>query len=310
LPRLSPRKRRRKVCGAFSKPSCTSTLQAISPLATQAASLRRASSPEVVAGDGAAQHDAGPSRDAPQHLVQDRAAHVVEVDVDAIGTQRGEAPAYVFGLVVDGRVEAGFGGEPAAFLRAAGDADHAAALEAGDLTGHRAGGARGSRNDHCLTRPGLPHVEHAEVGGEAGDPEHAERERWLHARGKLREAVAGERVLLPASHARHEVAGPEATRGRRAGSPRGGIRAPAPRSCRASRRRARSGACSPDALPSSRAWRARRPDTGCAAAPGSAPASGSPPRTTRSRTPSPCRPGAIAAASGGSPRSYAHLSSG
>ena len=45
-------------------------------------------------------------------------------------------------FVVDGGIEAGHVGEPAALVRAAGDADHPAALDAGDLPGDGAGRAR------------------------------------------------------------------------------------------------------------------------------------------------------------------------
>ena len=52
--------------------------------------------------------------------------------------------AHVLRLVVDGRVEAEFVDEIAAFFRASGDADDAAADDLGDLSDHHADCARRS----------------------------------------------------------------------------------------------------------------------------------------------------------------------
>jgi hypothetical protein len=43
-----------------------------------------------------------------EHEVEDLAADIVEVDVDAVRTVRAQAFAYVLGLVVDGGVESEF----------------------------------------------------------------------------------------------------------------------------------------------------------------------------------------------------------
>lgn len=54
------------------------------------------------------------------------AADIVEIDVDTIGTQRGDPAWYIFGLVVDAFIDAAIVEEPAAFYLPAGYADNAA----------------------------------------------------------------------------------------------------------------------------------------------------------------------------------------
>ncbi len=68
-----------------------------------------------------------------EHGVEDIAADIVEIHVDAVWTVRPQALARVSCLVVDRGVEAEFLDEVAAFVGAARDADRAAALDLRDL---------------------------------------------------------------------------------------------------------------------------------------------------------------------------------
>ena len=77
-----------------------------------------------------------------QRRIENVAADIVEKDVDPIRAMLSQRLADVLRLVVDGRVEAEFGDEIAAFFRASGDPDDAAAEDPGDLSDHHADRAR------------------------------------------------------------------------------------------------------------------------------------------------------------------------
>ena len=98
-----------------------------------------------------------------EHRVEDLAAHVVEVDVDAVGAQLHEAGGDVLGPVVDARVEAELVDDPAALVVGARDADdRRRALELRELSGDRADATGGAGHHEGLaglrarTRPRSP----------------------------------------------------------------------------------------------------------------------------------------------------------
>ncbi len=106
----------------------------------------------VVAGDQAAHRHTRKGVQAGQHHVEDVAAHVLEVTVDAVRgdvlDHRVEFLGVLGGLVVHAGVEAEFLDHVVALLLAAGHADHAAAGQLGQLAhhaAHRAG--RGADHD-------------------------------------------------------------------------------------------------------------------------------------------------------------------
>jgi len=76
------------------------------------------------------------------------------------------------GLVVDAGVEAEFAHDPLALGRAAGDADHAAALDLRELACELSHGDGRARDDHRLTRLGLADLEQPEVGRQPGAAQH------------------------------------------------------------------------------------------------------------------------------------------
>src|SRR5579859_5553874 len=96
----------------------------------------------VVVGDGAADHDPAEKIHAREREIQDLAADVVEVDVDAFRARILELLAQTAGLVVDAGIEAELFLHVAAFLAAAGDADSSRAPELGELPDYAADRAR------------------------------------------------------------------------------------------------------------------------------------------------------------------------
>src|SRR5665213_1024284 len=78
----------------------------------------------VVLGDRTAQHHPGLHGQIGQAGVEDRASHVVEVDVDPVRTGLAEARRHVLIAIVDGVVESQLTGQPGALLGRSGDAHH------------------------------------------------------------------------------------------------------------------------------------------------------------------------------------------
>ena len=159
-------------------------------------------------GDAAAHRDAGEVVDQFHHRVEGFAADVLEVDVDAVRAGLGELLAEVGVLVVDAGVEAVGADHVLALVLGAGHADHAAALELGDLADHLADGAGGGGYHHGFALLRLADFIQAHVGGEAGHAEHAHggadrrlgRVQLAHRLGRI------DGVFLPAARAQHVVA--------------------------------------------------------------------------------------------------------
>ena len=118
-----------------------------------------------------------------QRRVQRRPADIVEIEIDAVGAgtadRRGQI---VLRLVVDDRIEAQFVGEPGAFLRSAGDADHTAGLDAGDLCGDLPHAAGGGRDQHALARLHRADIAHPEIGGHRAEAERTDPGQRIAAR--------------------------------------------------------------------------------------------------------------------------------
>jgi len=132
----------------------------------------RTSPSEIDLADGAADADARLDGQARQHGLEDLAADVVEKDVHAARAVLLEFVLDRSGLVVDAGVEAEFAHDPLALGRAAGDADHAAALDLRELACELSHGDGRARDDHRLTRLGLADLEQPEVGRQPGAAQH------------------------------------------------------------------------------------------------------------------------------------------
>ncbi len=144
---------------------------------------------------------------AEQHGFENVAAHIVEIDVDALRRRLAERLAHGLGLVVDGRIEAEFVGEELAFRRAARDADHGAALDLGDLPDDGADGARRGGDDHRLAGLRLADFKKPEIGGQPSNAIDAEKVgEGLHLRQLLRRFRGHRRIILPARIRENEVA--------------------------------------------------------------------------------------------------------
>ena len=111
-------------------------------------------------------------------------------------------------MMVDASVEAEFLDHEAALVRPARDPDRAASLDLGDLPDDRADRTRRRRDRDGFTGPRLADFREAHIGRHARHAEHAERRRdRCRRRIELAQARAvGNRVVLPAAMAQHNVA--------------------------------------------------------------------------------------------------------
>src|SRR6187455_225735 len=95
----------------------------------------------VILRDRAAAGDAAAVVHQRETRLENVAADIVEIDVDAVGSRRPQRLEGRAVLVIDRGVEAEFGRQPLALVLAAGDADDVAALDLRDLPDDRPDGA-------------------------------------------------------------------------------------------------------------------------------------------------------------------------
>src|SRR5256712_124115 len=142
-----------------------------------------------------------------QHGFPDGSADVLEVNVDAVWTCRGQSRRKIGGAMIDRGVEAELVLHEGAFLRAAGDADGSRAGELGELSDERPDRTAGRGDDHGL--PGLRLADRAQaaVRREPGHSEHAETGRdWCNGRIQFAKARAvRERVRAPSCSRQDDV---------------------------------------------------------------------------------------------------------
>ena len=109
--------------------------------------------------------------------VQHLAAHIVEIDVDAVRAVLADRRAQIRAPIGEAGVEA----EPlhiVALRRGACNADNAASLHLRDLPGGGAHRPCGRRNQHRVAFLRAPEFQQTEIGGEPRNAEHADRRRW------------------------------------------------------------------------------------------------------------------------------------
>ena len=122
----------------------------------------------------AADRHAGPRVEHRDHGIGDRAADVVEVDVDALGAQLAQLFDVVLGgAIVERAVEAQLVDDIASFFVVSRNAHGAATFDLGDLADDRADGPGRARDEDGLARLGRADVEQAEIGREARHAQHA-----------------------------------------------------------------------------------------------------------------------------------------
>ena len=155
----------------------------------------------VVLRDQAAQRDARVRVEQRHDRIPHRAADVLEVHVDALRARVLEQLRHARVAMIDAGVEAELLHGVVALLLAAGDADRAQPFDLRDLPDDRADGAGRRGDDQRLAGLRLADVERADVRGQPGHAEHAERIRGPRdARIELDDARAVRHlVLLPAA---------------------------------------------------------------------------------------------------------------
>src|SRR5712692_3923847 len=152
----------------------------------------------VVFGDQAANHDTRIHVHQPQRGVENLAADVLEVDVDAFGAGLLEAAMELARLVVDAGIEAQLAADVVAFLLPARDTDRAAAPDLRQLPHHAADRARGGRHHQRLARLGLSDVLQPEIRRYSRHAENAQVTRQRHAAAVDLRGFPGSSVELPA----------------------------------------------------------------------------------------------------------------
>src|SRR6202030_2838626 len=108
-----------------------------------------------------------------QHRLPDRAANILEINVDAVWAGGRQLGGKIGGTVIDRRVEAQFVSDEGAFLRTAGNADRPGAGELGQLADERPDRSARRRDHHGFTGLRLANGSHAAIGGESRHAEHA-----------------------------------------------------------------------------------------------------------------------------------------
>src|SRR4030095_10936990 len=130
---------------------------------------------EVVLGDHAAEGDAGEGIDLAQDHVEEGAAHVLEIDVDALGAGFAERPEHVpRRLVVDGGVRPELARDIGALVVGARGTHYPAAEDLTHLDDEGAGGGRRSRGHERLARLGPSDLLEPVPSREAGTAEHTQ----------------------------------------------------------------------------------------------------------------------------------------
>ena len=163
----------------------------------------------LVFRDRATESDAAEIVQPLEHGVEDLAADILEIGIDALRAELVQHRAVVaLRLVVEAGVVARLAHRPLALLLVSGAAHDLRAGELGELARHLAHRAGGGRDEHGLPGLGLADVLHAVPGGEARHAQHAKVGREGDARRvDLAQALAVvERVGRPVQHAHHDVA--------------------------------------------------------------------------------------------------------
>src|SRR3546814_18367749 len=98
---------------------------------------------------------------------------LIEEDVDSGWTEGPKGRTYVLRTIIDDVVDPALIAKPCALLRAAGDADHPASLDATDLGRDRPRRTGGAGHDQDVSGTRSAHPHQAEIGGQAIQPEWA-----------------------------------------------------------------------------------------------------------------------------------------
>ena len=156
----------------------------------------------VVLRDQAAQRNARLGVEQWQHGVEHGTADILEIHIDAIGTDGGELCGQIGRTVIEAGIEAELIDDVITFRLPPGDADHAAPVQPGNLADDSTDRATGGRHHHGFAGLRLADVEQPHIGREARHAEDAQRQRRPGEIAQLVHAGAvGEGVVLPAVEA-------------------------------------------------------------------------------------------------------------
>ena len=165
----------------------------------------------VVLRHHAAQEDPGVEVQPHEQVVHDRAADVLEIEIDTVRDSGVEQVAPGWVAVINAGIEAEVVDYVAALGRSPRDADDPGAAQLSQLAGDRPHAARRGRDHHGLPRARVQVVD-AQVGADADVPEHADerRSRRRKRRGQrgqrgLEQPVVGDAELLPAEESGDHV---------------------------------------------------------------------------------------------------------
>ena len=162
----------------------------------------------VVAGDAPAHRHPREGVEQGHHRVEHLAAHVLEVQIDAVRAGRLQIAGQSVAAVADARVEAQLVHDVVALLSRPGDADHPVTPDLRNLPHDRPYRPRRGRHDDHVAVLQPADLKEADVGGEPRHAEHPEGGRDGRRPGvePADTAAVGEPVLLPTDPGEHEVA--------------------------------------------------------------------------------------------------------
>src|ERR1700733_4042022 len=132
--------------------------------------FRRAGFGVVVMRDQAAYRHPRECVELRKHRLEHRAADILEIDVDALGTSLFQFGRQMRIAMIEAVIEAEFASDVIAFVLAARDADGAGALDFRDLPDRRADRAGCRRYHHGLAGLRLSDIEQTRGGGHGGEP--------------------------------------------------------------------------------------------------------------------------------------------
>ena len=164
----------------------------------------------AVLRDRAADDDASAARQIREGGLENRAPHVVEIDVDAVRTMIAERLAHIFRLIVDGCVEAQVLRDVAALIGLRRQCRSRGTLDLGDLPGDEPT-APAAAGTTTVSRPSACRYRANQVGGHAGHSEDAQM-LWQRSDSGVDfsdSLTVGQCVLLHSEHSGNVISGGE-----------------------------------------------------------------------------------------------------
>ena len=165
----------------------------------------------IIGGNRTAHDDAAIKIDVVERCFKDGAAYIVEKYIPFIGAVMCDLGGYVFRFVINDRIKTGFFRQPAAFFFSAGNADHVAALQFGNLSDNRSGRTGRAGNQNRFTGFRHANIHQAEIGRHTSNAQNGKHHFRRHARRYFIHAGrafarCNDRIVLPAAGGLHQFA--------------------------------------------------------------------------------------------------------